>query len=343
MFSLVVALLASPVGAARVQVDMADEGKAADMVADMDADMVADNWCDDLPNPALLRSFGSQSSSGRIGSLSPVLWAEDFRLIGISDPYARMGARAASYGVSGDYEDNDEYWWVVECGRCSRNLASSCTFTSPRSGRRLFYTRVQYLQRRLANRNGYQSNDLVGAGASRVMGSNQDQFFNLFRTDDGKYHIKTRFDEYLSAVNGVLHGEPDDSPSSSLQYQQQRNTVYMSEPRDGDNVWPEELWSIDPVPGLGECAPVSTSSHDAGYIDAYQGWYDLQGCGQCNDYCRWIGGEEVGSGGNPARSLENGESWWSCRLAGSDDAYTPRGHFTSFAYTKCEAVPATRN
>tara|TARA_Y100000385_G_C12481964_1_gene379418 strand:+ start:339 stop:461 length:123 start_codon:yes stop_codon:yes gene_type:complete len=24
---------------------------------------------------------------------------------------------------------------------------------------------------------------------------------------------------------------------------------------------------------------------DAGYYDKYRGWYDVQECGRCNDYC----------------------------------------------------------
>jgi len=83
------------------------------------------------------------------------------------------------------------------------------------------------------------------------------------------------------------------------------------------------------------CAPVSTSSADAGYDDAYRGWYDVQGCGHCNDYCRWVGNS--GSGGNPS-NLKKGSSWWSCRLAGSNSAYTGNGHFATWNYTKCSGA-----
>jgi len=71
-----------------------------------------------------------------------------------------------------------------------------------------------------------------------------------------------------------------------------------------------------------------------GYEDNYKGWYDLQGCGQCLDFCRWVGAS--GSGGDPAMQTEHGESYWSCSLVGSGDPYTPKGHFgTSFSHKRC--------
>jgi len=87
-----------------------------------------------------------------------------------------------------------------------------------------------------------------------------------------------------------------------------------------------------------QCQPISTATADAGYTDNYRGWYDVQGCGRCNDYCRWVGNS--GSGGNPAhnlgsRSSHGNPSWWSCRLAGQNQNYSPRHQFNSFPYRKC--------
>ena len=70
--------------------------------------------------------------------------------------------------------------------------------------------------------------------------------------------------------------------------------------------------------GSDGCLPPSTSTHDAGYEDEYRGWYDVQGCGKCNDYCRWVG--SAGSGGDPALLVRKGGSVWSCRKAGTNDA-----------------------
>lgn len=87
------------------------------------------------------------------------------------------------------------------------------------------------------------------------------------------------------------------------------------------------------------CAIVEYSGSwlDEGYVDDYRGWYDVTGCGRCNDYCRWVGNS--GSGGDPADALTQGRSWWSCRLAGSSgDTYTPAGHFSSWSHEKCEGV-----
>ena len=55
------------------------------------------------------------------------------------------------------------------------------------------------------------------------------------------------------------------------------------------------------------CKSKSTSTADVGYSDSYRGWYDVQGCGNCNDYCRWVGNS--GSGGNPLQKTVHGSSW----------------------------------
>ena len=65
-------------------------------------------------------------------------------------------------------------------------------------------------------------------------------------------------------------------------------------------------------------------------------WYDLQGCGKCNDYCRWVKG--TGSGGDPsARTVDADKgSYWSCRLAGGDEAYTAEGTYKTWSHKKCD-------
>jgi len=73
------------------------------------------------------------------------------------------------------------------------------------------------------------------------------------------------------------------------------------------------------------CAAVSSSTADAGYADNYRGWYDVQRCGKCNDYCRWVGNN--GSGGDPATKQVHGTSYWSCRLAGGSAPFTAAGHY----------------
>ena len=68
------------------------------------------------------------------------------------------------------------------------------------------------------------------------------------------------------------------------------------------------------------CLPPSTSTAEAGITtDAYYGWYDVQGCGKCNDYCRWIGSS---SGGDPKLILKAASSYWSCRKAGDSTTHT---------------------
>ena len=77
------------------------------------------------------------------------------------------------------------------------------------------------------------------------------------------------------------------------------------------------------------CKPRSSSHRDSGWTDDYQGWYDVQGCGKCNDYCRWVNG--TGSGGDPSVKTvdDDKQSYWSCRLAGSSEAYTACLLYTS--------------
>ena len=78
---------------------------------------------------------------------------------------------------------------------------------------------------------------------------------------------------------------------------------------------------------------------DAGYYDKYRGWYDVQGCGKCYDYCRWVGNS--GPGGNPKNKTikkikGKSKSWWSCRLAKKKGRYSTRKKWKKgFNYKKC--------
>jgi len=73
--------------------------------------------------------------------------------------------------------------------------------------------------------------------------------------------------------------------------------------------------------------------NDTGFTDSFQGWYDVQGCGTCNDYCRWVG--SLGTGGDPTKRLVHNKAWWSCALAGSDTMHTPLGTYGSWDLPKC--------
>ncbi|CAE7392396.1 APX1 [Symbiodinium natans] len=87
------------------------------------------------------------------------------------------------------------------------------------------------------------------------------------------------------------------------------------------------------------CLPPTTFSGSAdGIPDNYRGWYDVQGCGQCWDYCRWAGNS--GSGGDPQSKLSFKQSWWSCRLAGTSSAQSPNGTFQSWNFERCSGEAA---
>ena len=69
---------------------------------------------------------------------------------------------------------------------------------------------------------------------------------------------------------------------------------------------------------------------DKGYPNCGAGWYDVQGQGVCNDYCRWVG--NCGCRGLcPV-------SYWSCALAGTNINKTPPGQYQEDAtkLTSCE-------
>merc|ERR1712031_44950 len=94
----------------------------------------------------------------------------------------------------------------------------------------------------------------------------------------------------------------------------------------------------------GCCKPPSRSTVDVGYPDNYRGWYDVQGCGKCLDYCRWVGCNDAQvkshpnlckSGGDPAKNRSMRFTWWSCRRAGTKEDFSPRGTFKSWKFKKC--------
>jgi len=106
-----------------------------------------------------------------------------------------------------------------------------------------------------------------------------------------------------------------------------------------------ETWKFQKCSGQGAaapsgCLPVVQQPADKGYADSHRGWYDVQGCGHCNDYCRWVGGDIFsGSGGDPAFKLTHSGSYWSCYLAGST-SNTSRNHFETWMFQKCSGQGA---
>ena len=57
---------------------------------------------------------------------------------------------------------------------------------------------------------------------------------------------------------------------------------------------------------------------DPGYdSDIHRGWYDVDGCGTCNQFCRWVGNS--GHGPDPSVATVHRDSFWACQTA--DDEY----------------------
>jgi len=73
--------------------------------------------------------------------------------------------------------------------------------------------------------------------------------------------------------------------------------------------------------------------------DRYTGYYDIQRCGQCNDFCSWVGPSGDGSGANPESKPYTQTDHFSCKLAGGYNrpyGMTEKGYFgNSFPYQKC--------
>jgi len=78
--------------------------------------------------------------------------------------------------------------------------------------------------------------------------------------------------------------------------------------------------------------------------DPYAGYYDVQRCGHCTDFCSWVGPTHDGSGVNPLWKPYTETDHFSCKLAGGHTApngMTERLYFnTSFPYQKCDGEGA---
>lgn len=78
---------------------------------------------------------------------------------------------------------------------------------------------------------------------------------------------------------------------------------------------------------------------DPGYVDKWRGWYDVQKCGRCYDYCRWVG--DSGRGGNPRKRTQKKKkgkkrSWWSCWLGNGKRTFSSNKRWKkSFKYNRC--------
>eukprot|EP00931_Biecheleriopsis_adriatica_P027592 TRINITY_DN1657_c0_g1_i6.p1 TRINITY_DN1657_c0_g1~~TRINITY_DN1657_c0_g1_i6.p1 ORF type:complete len:178 (+),score=11.82 TRINITY_DN1657_c0_g1_i6:2-535(+) len=81
---------------------------------------------------------------------------------------------------------------------------------------------------------------------------------------------------------------------------------------------------------------------DTGYEDIYRGWYDLDGCGACNNYCRWVA--NCGSRGHPTTTTPSCSRWSCVRYDANAGSVVNTGDLSgpSWNYQKCSgkgAVP----
>lgn len=104
-----------------------------------------------------------------------------------------------------------------------------------------------------------------------------------------------------------------------------------------------------PEPVAQNCLPAGSppSSEFVGFEDdEFRGWYDVQGCGRCHDYCLWTG--TAGPGGDPQQHLvydKISDYWdsshWVCLLAGSS-TYEPMSNYMAWWHlTRCDGEGAS--
>jgi len=79
--------------------------------------------------------------------------------------------------------------------------------------------------------------------------------------------------------------------------------------------------------------------------DPYAGYYDVQRCGKCNDFCFWAGSSKDGSGLNPEWQAHTKTDHFTCKLAGGYKGQydmTERNYFgKSFRFQKCASEGAS--
>lgn len=77
---------------------------------------------------------------------------------------------------------------------------------------------------------------------------------------------------------------------------------------------PPTTFPIKLPPIVPQAKPRTTNVADCGYPSRPRGWYDVQGQGARNDFCRFVG---------------DLPGWFTCKLAGSNVEMTPQGKYPS--------------
>jgi len=106
-------------------------------------------------------------------------------------------------------------------------------------------------------------------------------------------------------VSGSLNGAPigcDSAPGAAVECTCKRTG-------SGWATTPAPAPAPTPAPGS---KPRAADSSDCGYPNRPRGWYDIQGQGVRNDFCRFVG---------------NWPGWFSCKLAGSTAEMTAQGTY----------------
>ena len=142
--------------------------------------------------------------------------------------------------------------------------------------------------------------------------------------------MKWKLKESKTSSNVLLSGttETDNSGSFSIVINE------VLENFKNDVRYPIELqfekYTDSPLTISGCATAIPGEPADFGFPDAFRGWYDADGCGMCNHYCRWVGNS--GSGGDPSLKTIHEESFWACETVENVNVKEP----SPFTYSKCE-------
>jgi len=224
----------------------------------------------------------------------------------------------------------------------SESKAGQITAREEGAGRKAAMESGQGREMAIAHRAGVHTAKKMGIGNAE--GAGESTCFDAVNVTDAGYEDEFRgwydvqgcgqCNDYCRWVGAGSEGDPFESQSQNGAFW----SCHLSS--SDDEYTPQDhfaRWMHPRCDGRGIKAPCMEAQEevqDTGFTDEFQGWYDVQGCGVCNDYCRWVG--RSGSGGDPTNRLAKGDSWWSCQLAGHDITHTNLGRFGRWTLPRCD-------
>lgn len=112
---------------------------------------------------------------------------------------------------------------------------------------------------------------------------------------------------FFAQTQTAVH-EPQCLPNHQYAYSRTQvcNYGYRMDGTGGDYGWNAGLCRRRP----------EVKQSKMGAKDSYRGWYDVSGCGEASDYCRWVDGK---SGGDPSKFALRSITKWRCITSNGED------------------------